>query len=312
MSVARENFLDRVHTIQGALLENLLVDRALTDTLHNNRARLLRNGLMVVAFNSLEDFLRQRSAELLGFVSRTTLRFDDLPRALMLATTLEAMRAAHARAKLAMGRGDDPVPILQVAAAEVASTATGPLSLSRFAFGYAGSNVSADEVAGILGALHVADAWNELTALSSRVGLGAVPLRDAFSQGSRLRNAAAHQANANVQPTDLQAFCQQATAIALGFDLLASRAARLLHDSTSPYSQAPRARLAPQIEMVFVEDRAGRYSCRRERVVRALKRHNDREAAWNHAISIARPRFSPVVEQDRSGMPARWMTTDGP
>ena len=312
MSVARDNFVNRIRTIQGMLTEPLLVDGVLTNTIHNGRARLLRNGLMVAAFNSLEDFLRQRSAELLSFVSRTSLRFDDLPRALMLAATLEAMKAAHVRAKLSMAQGDDPFPILQLTAAEIASTASGPLSLSRFALGYSGSNVSADEVSTMLAAFHVGDVWNELTALSSRVGLGAVPLKDPFSQGSRLRNAAAHEPDANVQPTDLQSFCQQATAIALGFDLLGSRAARLLHDSTTPYGQRSKDKLASQLEIIFVEHRGKQYACIKEGARRALRLLDDRETAWRTAISAARPGRLPVVERDRAVTPVRWISTDSP
>ncbi|MEV4519212.1 hypothetical protein AB0J77_03195 [Micromonospora tulbaghiae] len=312
MSMARESFLDRIHTVQDALAQPLLIDQTLMDIAHNNRAKILRNGLMVVAFNALEDFLRQRSAELLKLISRTSLKFGDLPRELVLAATAEAMRAAHTHAMIASKQGDDPIPLLQLAAAEVASTSNGPLSLSRFALGYNGSNVTADEVGSMLKTLNVADAWNEMTRLGSRVGLGAVPLKDAYAQGLRLRNQAAHWAGANVQPTELLTFCQQAKAIALGFDLLGSRAARLIHDSTSTYAQRQRERHADGITIVFVNHTGSGYANHREGAQRPFKVHRDRDAAWLRAMAAARRKYEGVVERDRSGTAIRWDSTDCP
>ncbi|MEU7571367.1 HEPN domain-containing protein [Micromonospora sp. NPDC049240] len=296
--------------MQDALAQPLLIDQALTETSHNNRARILRNGLMVVTFSALEDFIRERSAEVLAYISRTALVFSDLPRDLVLAATVEVMRAAHAHAKMASRQGDDPVPLLQQAASEVASTLNGPLHISKFSLGYSGSNVGADEVGNILKTLHAADPWNEMTRLGSRVGLGAVPLRDAYAQGLRLRNRAAHKADSNIQPSELLTFCQQAKAIALGFDLLASRAARLIHDSATSFAQASRPKLADDISIVFVDFDGRRYACKRENARRALKTDLDRNAIWLHAISKARVSYDAVVERDKSGTAIRWESTD--
>jgi hypothetical protein len=312
MSVARQNFLDRVSAVEDALAQPVLIDQALTDIAHNNRARILRNGLMVVTFSALEDFIRERSSEVLSFISRTALPFSDLPRDLAIAATVEVMRASHVHAQMASRQGDDPVPILQQAASEVASTLNGPLYISRFSLGHNGSNVSADEVGNILKTLHAADPWNEMTSLGSRVGLGAVPLKDAYAQGLRLRNRAAHRADSNIQPSELLTFCQQAKAIALGFDLLSSRAGRIIHDSTSSFAQAQRPKLASSISIVFVEPNGSKYSCKREDGPRAFKIENDLKAAWLHAISKARPRKEAVVERNKSGTPVRWESTDCP
>ncbi|MCZ7428074.1 HEPN domain-containing protein [Micromonospora sp. WMMA1949] len=310
MSVTRRNFLDRVVAVQDALAQPLLIDQALTETSHNNRARILRNGLMVVTFSALEDFIRERSAEVLGYISRTALVFSDLPRDLVLAATVEVMRAAHAHAKMASRHGDDPVPLLQQAASEVASTLNGPLHISKFSLGYNGSNVGADEVGNILKTLHAGDPWNEMTRLGSRVGLGAVPLRDAYAQGLRLRNRAAHKADSNIQPSELLTFCQQAKAIALGFDLLASRAARLIHDSATSFAQVSRPKLTDAISIVFVDFDGRRYACKKENARRALKIGLDRNAIWLHAISKARVSYDAVVERDKSGTAIRWESTD--
>ncbi|MFB6722727.1 hypothetical protein ACFCV3_21300 [Kribbella sp. NPDC056345] len=310
MSVSRHNFLERVRAVEDALGQSLLIDQSLTDTSHNSRARVLRNGLMVVTFSALEDFIRERSTEILAVVSRTSLKFDELPRDLAVAATVEAMRAAHSRAVMASRQGDDPVPILQGAASEIASTSSGPLSISRFALGHAGANIGADEVGNILKTLHAADPWNEITALGSRVGLGSVPLRDAYAQGMRLRNQAAHRASANIQPSELSAFCQHAKAIALGFDFLVSRAARLLHDSTAGFALQARPKLAQDISIIFIDHDGKKFVSKREGVARAMKHESDEKTAWLYAVSKARPKFEAIVLRDRSGMPMKWESTD--
>ena len=188
---------------------------------------MLRSGLTVAAFTSVEDFIRVRTGELLVHISRTVVRFEQLPDGLRRAATTEAMRAAYEQAKLMRKRGEDPFPMVQQAATEIASTGNGPLMINKYGLGYTGSNLATDDVSGILSCLQIADAWSEIDNIAARCGATSLSLKAAYLNGHNLRNSAAHDPAANVQPSDLQSFCNQAFSIALGFDILASRAARL-------------------------------------------------------------------------------------
>lgn len=125
-------FRQRIETVRESVRQPLLIDRALTDREHNGRAVLLRNGLMVVSFTSLEDFIRGRVGELMDHVSRTVVKFTSLPTAFQKAAVLDAMKAGAERARLAAKSGEDPLPLAQSVAMSVASTgAGGSLALSE-------------------------------------------------------------------------------------------------------------------------------------------------------------------------------------
>lgn len=301
--------LRRIEAIEKAASDPILIDRALTDTEHNDRAKLLRNGLMVVAFTSLEDFLRARTGELLDLASRTVVPFSDLPALLRDAATMGAMKAARARAEMAKNSGEDALALLQTAASHVASTAGGSLQLSRYSLGYLGSNVGSSEIASILTAFNAQDAWNEISRVASRCGAGSLPLKSAYDQAMRLRHSAAHNPEANVQPQNLLDFCTQAVSIALGFDVIASRATRMLRDGDAEIL-AGKVKISDALEIRFLDEETRGHVERRETVQRALSVTKDHQMALQKAVQGAGKLRSPVVLRDRSGLPRNWVITD--
>lgn len=307
--LSHDSFIDRVETIQKAAIDSYLVDRTLTDIEHNSRARLLRNGLMVVAFTSLEDFIRARTKDLLDIISRTIVPFPQLPQALQEAATMGAMKSAKDRAQMAKSAGEDYLALLREAASHVASTAGGSLQLSRFSLGYSGSNVSSSEISSILTALNVQDAWNEMSTIAQRCGAGSMPLKPAYEQAMRLRHEAAHRPDANVQPWNLKDFCAQALAIALGFDVLASRAARLIRDGDSNIL-AGKIKVSTDLKLRFLDADPKGFIERREGVARAIKITKEEDVALKLSIANASKTQEPLIRRDMSALPIRWIITD--
>jgi hypothetical protein len=308
-SAAHVSLITRLGVIKEAVSHELLVDKTLTDRKHNQRAQMLRNGLMIAAFTSVEDFLRVRTAELLACVSRTVLRFDLLPNELQRAATAEAMRAAYEQSKLLRKRGDDPLPMLQQTATEVASTSGSTLVLSKYGLGYSGMNLAADDVAAILRSLQVADVWGEIDAIAGRCGATSVSLGAAYLNGHRRRNSAAHDPVANIPPTDVDAFCNEAFSIALGFDILGSRAAKMLRMGDSQIMSG-RARLSRLIEIRFLQERSSGFAERREGARRATRVTTGLEEAWKLAVASSTPSGDPIVLCDKVGRPVDWLATD--
>lgn len=304
------SLIARLRIIQEAINHDLLVDRELTNVEHNQRAQMLRSGLMIAAFTTVEDFIRGRSAEFLINISRTVLRFELLPDDLKHAATSEAMKASYEQARLIRKRGEDPLPLIQQAAKEIASTAGGPLLISKYGLGYGGSNLGTEDVSGILGCLQVADAWREIDAIAARCGAASLSLKDSYGNGLKLRNSAAHDPDANIQPSDLQAFCSQAFSIALGFDILGSRATRLLRFGDSSILQNRRIKLADRIVLRFLSKRPKGFAEIREGAKRANRITADLDEAWKLAIASATPSGEPIVLCDRAERPIDWMTTD--
>ncbi|MFB7327609.1 hypothetical protein [Streptomyces sp. NPDC056190] len=307
---SHDSFVERIETIKKASNDSYLVDRILTDSEHNSRARLLRSGLMVVAFTSLEDFIRARTKDLLDFISRTVIPFPQLPQGLREAATMGAIKAARDRAQMAKSAGEDHLALLQEAASQIASTAGGALQISRFSLGYSGSNVSSGEIAGILTALNVQDAWNEITAIAQRCGAGSMPLKPAYDQAMRLRHEAAHRPNANVQPRDLQEFCSQALAIAIGFDILASRASKMIRDGDQRILQG-KVKISQTFQIRFLDLEGRGYVERRENFGRAVKVTKEEEEALKISVTNATKANEPLVRRDLSSLPVRWVITEG-
>jgi hypothetical protein len=304
--------MPRLRTILEAVDHELLVDRELTNLEHNRRAQMLRSGLMIAAFTSVEDFVRARTAELLACVSRTVIRFDLLPEELKRAATTEAMKAVYEQARLLKKRGEDPSPMVQRAALDIASTAStggNPLSISKYGLGYGGSNLGADDISGILGCLQIADAWREIDDIAGRCGAASLSLKQAYANGLNWRNSAAHDPNANIQPSDLRAFCGQAFSIALGFDVLGSRAARLLQKGDQGILRN-RVKLAGTIRVRFLRERPKGYAEIREGAARATRITSDLDEAWKCALISASSDGDPVVLCDKASRPIDWMITD--
>ena len=267
---------------------------------------------MISAFTSVEDFIRVRTSELLACVSRTVVRFELLPDGLKQAATSDAMRAAYEQGRLAKKRGDDPLPTIQRAAAEIASTGSGPLLISKYGLGYSGSNLAKDDVSAILRCLQVADAWREIDTIAGRCGATSLSLEEAYGNGHKLRNSAAHDPGANIQPSDLQSFCNEAFSVALGFDILGSRAARMLRLGDPYVLGGTRVKLASAIKIRFLEERIKGYAVISEGAMKAHRIVANLEDAWKLAIAKATPDGEPIVSCDKAGRPIDWMITDVP
>jgi hypothetical protein len=201
--------------------------------------------------------------------------------------------------------------MIQQAATEIASTGAGPLLINRYGLGYSGSNLGTEDVSGILGCLQVADVWSEIDSIAGRCGATSLSLREAYVNGHKLRNAAAHDPVANIQPSDLQAFCNQAFSVALGFDILGSRAARLLRLGDSLVLSG-RVKLSDAIRIRFLRERAKGYAEIREGAAKAARITVDLDDAWKLGLLAATPDGEPIVLCDKAGRPIDWMITDVP
>src|SRR5215211_6609576 len=92
---SREQFVGRLYAYRQAVRSEVLVSRAPTETEHNLRARVLRNGLAVVGYALLEDFLRSRTVEVVARIGDGHTSFQDLPKGIKFAATEGVFNAAR-------------------------------------------------------------------------------------------------------------------------------------------------------------------------------------------------------------------------
>ncbi|GAA1951060.1 hypothetical protein GCM10009754_19820 [Amycolatopsis minnesotensis] len=266
---------------------------------------------MVVAFTSLEDFIRNRTVELFKIISRTVLPFSQLPKELKEAATIGAARSAVYQAGLANRAGKDPIALVQSAARSVGSTLSGALEICEYSLAYSGPNVTSADLSSALGAFQISDPWNEMSSIASRCGLGSLPLKQAYETMQLNRNRAAHDVNANIQPGDFYSFVQEAKSIAIGFDLLTSRAARLLTEGDKSVLNGKK-KLSSSIAIRYIQPRGTKYVEHIENRTRAVKVAKDREEAWRLAVGNARRKRDAVVELNSRGVPIEWYTSEAP
>lgn len=227
MSTARVQFLARVSSLIRSLKIEAVANKPLTEQAHNDVARMLRNGLAVVGFAALEDFLKSRTSEVLAEVGRTHVPFRDLPEKLRFATTFESISALSYQ--LSIRAKADRVAYVQEHAQKIASTATGAYELTPHALGYDQANLPDEAIRTVLKSFLIDNPWGEMTKLASRIGLIALPLDETYRSAALRRNRAAHVAHADTPQTDLVQFTKEALAIAISFDALLSRALSRMH-----------------------------------------------------------------------------------
>lgn len=296
-SPARRNLFSRLEAFRDALTGDALKPSSIASA-ERDPAQLLRNGLAVIAFAMLEDFVRSRTQELLaGMPGRRS--FSDLPEKLRIASRRGALDAALLRARYVANRGEDPQAFLVVAAQEVASTASRAPSISQWSLGHGSSNLQASEVGEILNAVNVGGSWECLNQLARRAGSGGFVLRDAFRELGKRRHHAAHDGSASIPITDLETAPDQITALAFAFDAVCSMAVkRFLSgvDEPTEHADVRLTLLRVDHSVRTVEDDAGKLLATVPRSVPVRKL----VAAFGGPVGTA-------VMLDRRRLPISWV-----
>lgn len=233
MPTAKSLFLERIRSLNRSAQIEAVTNKQLTENAHNNVARMLRNGLAVVGFAALEDFIKARTSEILSEIGNTNVPFRDLPEKLRFATTFEAVGALNYQ--LSIRDKSDRILYVQEQALKIASTASTAYDLTPHAFGYNQANVNDETVKSILKSFLIDDPWGEMTKLAARIGLVALPLGETFKGAVARRHRAAHVAHADTPITDLIQFTKEAYAVAIGFDALLSKALSWMTQQNSKY-----------------------------------------------------------------------------
>ena len=227
-SKARSDFLQRIRAFDTASQQPHLISTGPNPSA--DPARLLRNGLMIVGFAALEDFIRSRTGEVLAQIRGQTTPFGDLPDAMRSASTDAVVRSFASMLPI-WRRAGTSLDEIQSIGASLASTKRQPYRLSPLGL-FALRNVSKEDIADGLKAFGVTNVWPSINSIAARAALPGLALSDEYDAAHNRRNEAAHDGQANVLQGDLQGFAMPAIAIALGYDALISRAARLLSDGT--------------------------------------------------------------------------------
>jgi len=226
-----DELFESIQYIDDACQLNEIKDKALTEKLHNERAKLLRKGLGIVAFNMLEDFIRKRTHEVLINVSQSGIPFDYLSKNLQEASTLGLLRSLSMRAKVEKNNNGNWVGLIRDEAYKIYSTGGVPYELSKYSLGWSNSNVSSDNVKEILSAMNIKNGWGILKTVSDAIGGGLTSPLDSYKNAASRRHSSAHSPSFNYEYTFLNEIAHEIKSIAAAFDILLTAKYRQINKS---------------------------------------------------------------------------------
>lgn len=309
MSMARTQFLEQLRHVGGATQDASLIQVAPANVEHNERARILRNGLCVVGFVQLEAFLKRRAGEVVSALDSSRVSFAALPEALRKRALLESTGAVYEQAERMRRSGDDYLTWIQNELVAVASSVGTAYRISRLLFGHSQSNVNAEEISGLLNCLGVKDPWGSMERIGGRVGLGAPGLKECFQDAVRRRHSAAHDPAAMITTTDLTAFAREALAVAIGFDILLTIAMGRMQSGDAALLAGDKVVDDTSVRLRFIDHRADAKYCHRiENRKRAISVGRDANTLTQAALAAGSHSNNPVVVRGASQIPVEWFT----
>lgn len=225
MASAKINFITRIDTFDSIVYPNSpddisLNSKALTETLHNEKVRMLRNGMSIIGFTILEDFIKRRTGEILKGIGLTSCNFNLLSDRLKEAVTFYALKGINSRADTLRRNSEDFITFIQNETGFISSTKSSVYELSEYSIGWDKSNLNSTDISEIFTILNVEGGWNSIQKLSSIINCSILNPDQVFKNFAMNRHKSAHNTDTTSLLTDLEGFITQSKIIAFCFDSL--------------------------------------------------------------------------------------------
>lgn len=312
--IARESFLATLAVLKDCLNDAALIDSAPADVAHNARAQMLRQGLAVLVFSTIETFVRERTVEVLRSFTNASLVFTDLPSALQNAVTQGALEGVRFRLKLQPTSAK--VAWLVANLAPISGAMVNVQGLSDHSFGYSTSNIGEDDVRDILKSFGVDTPWVQITSLTARFGIAVLDAEAEFVSIKRRRHSSAHALTGQVPYADLQNSVRSSLAICLAFDLLLSHSGQLLNLKAAPGHLGRPKLTHSNIAITFVTPRGGSavFAVKKEQLPPpapvlnrlTLRVFPSETLAVAYGEQYAQNKQNQLIVLDATGIPTKW------
>ncbi len=308
MSKARQVFYESISAFSHSLeLSAILSKDPITEKQHNERARMLRNGLAITGFVVIEEFVKARTGEVLAKISSGVTPFLELPERIKEAATFGVVKAVAFQSKFL----DKSVhqSFFQKQAAMISSTSTSPYLISELSFCNNYINLSTEEVEHVLDAFRIDNPWSVLGGLVNRLSLGVLAPKQALENAAARRHLAAHQVSANIEFSDLQSYQREAIAFCLAYDLLISKALKLMIEKDNDYLKKKKL-AGSKIEIRYLRPILKKWREEKEGVARAVKTESSFEALKADCLVRAKSSGAAIIVLDEKGTPTSWFTPE--
>lgn len=223
---AKLELFSRLKYLDAALALPQMIDDGIAQSAHNGVANLLRKGVGIVAFNILEDYIKNRSYEALTFLSASGILFEKLTEPLQKASITGVLGALSVRAGLLQKAGEDWKSLVQDETLKIHSTKNATFELSKYSFFSANSNINPGEIGEFLNAFGIPGGWSSLKKVSDQIGGGLPDLAQSYRNAADRRHRAAHTASFRYDYHWLSGIKNESIAIAASLDILLSARCR--------------------------------------------------------------------------------------
>ena len=277
---AKSELIARLEYLNAAIGRPDLVDIGILPNEHNGVANLLRKGLSIVAFNILEDFIKNKSIESLNLLSRSRIQFADLTEFLKNSSISGALNSLNFHSGILKKEGNlDWRTIIQDEALKIHSTKNSVFELSKYTLVFSGSNVSSDEITDFTKAFGINEGWKFLKTVSDRIGGGLPDLAQAYKNAATRRHNSAHAANFQYNYVWLANLKNEIIAIAATLDIIIT--ARCRQVCASPEKKLEDHTIAEALNFRFLEYDNGKYKETKQISGRSRKNWIDLPSAIN-------------------------------
>lgn len=289
MANAKENFILRIDTfnriIYPVLPEDIsLNSRALTETLHNEKVRMLRNGMSIIGFTILEDFIKRRIGEILKIIGTTGCNFNSLPDKLKVDVTFYALKGINSRAETLKRNSEDYITFIQNETGFISSTKNSVYELSEYSIGWDKSNLNSKDISDILSTLNVDGGWSSIQRLSSIVNCSILNPDQAFKNFAMNRHKSAHNTDADSLLTDLESFIEQSKIIAFCFDSLICKSLSYIRLNNINFLNLTLKTKPQDVKIRYLNEVAGKWKeFANNNFTRAFRSNSDYSTIFNEA-----------------------------
>lgn len=230
---AKSELFEKLKYLDTAILSDSLIDDGVAISEHNGAANLLRKGLGIVAFNILEDFIKNKSLETLDYISGSGIQFSNLPNSLQENSILGAIKSLVFRANIKKKEGGDWRTLIQNESLKIHSTQNNPYKLSKYSLVSANSNISAQEVNDLLKSFSIDGGWRKLKEISDLINGGITDLNQSYKNATERRHNSAHSVNFRYEYGWLRDIKREILSISASIDiLLTARCRQVANDLT--------------------------------------------------------------------------------
>ncbi len=304
-------FYERLTAYRAALTEDVIISRdPALDKVKNETARMFRNGLAIISFVILEDFIRSRTVEIIQKVGGGTLAFAKLPNGLREAVTFGILESIQFQLKTLKNLASTREVYIQAHAEKVASTMRFPFELSELAFGFSKSNITESDVEKILTSFNIDNPWNSLGGIANSCGLGgSLNMKQIYETALLRRHESAHDITKIVEISELESFLLDSIGFAISFDLLLSTALFKILKSDSDYVSGKKLNhKSVKIRSIEKDSRREMWKEFTLGQKRASRTNTNRDTLITDCLVKSSKDFHCMVVKDVKGFPDVWHT----